>query len=167
MSIAHNHSQKEIKKVEINLINVCCFIFNFAGLRVFLLSEEFTQKTFLLAVKQYKPAPTMAGENIGELVRVWAEQVLIEFGLDWHVVAGAVTDSVSDVKFAFGNIPGVLREGCISHMLNRATIDGFGMSSSAVKSKNTLARQGIVQVQKVAEHMDKSAYAVSTLCPHP
>ena len=131
---------------------------------MFLLSEDFTRKTFLLAVKQYKPDPTMAGERIGELVRVWAEQVLNEYGANWNVVAGAVTDSVSPVKFAFGNISGVLREDCISHMLNRATIDGFGMSRSPAKSKNTLARKGIVQVRKVAEHMDKAATAVSTFC---
>lgn len=122
---------------------------------MFLLSEDYTERSFLLAVKKYKPTPTLVGEKIGSLVRLWADQVLIEYGLDWGMVAGAVTDGGSKAKFAFGSIPGVLREGCISHLLSRATVDGFGMSSSPAKSTNTLARKGIVQVRKVAEHMDK------------
>lgn len=126
------------------------------GLRVFLLAGDFTEKSFLLAVKQYKPASTLTGEQVGGLVRLWAEQALAEYGLDWTMVAGAVTDGGSDLKFAFRNIPGVLEEGCIAHMLNRATIDGFGMSCSPAKCTNTLARQGIAQVRKVAEHMSNS-----------
>ena len=122
---------------------------------MFLLTKDFTKKSFLLAVKQYKPMPTVTGETVGSLVRLWAEQVLVEYGLDWTMVASAVTDGGSNVKFAFGNIPGVLREECISHLLNKATIDGFGMSSSPANSKNTLARQGIAKIQKVAEHMNK------------
>ncbi|CAM9297659.1 unnamed protein product, partial [Laminaria digitata] len=84
----------------------------YIGLRVFLLSEDYTERSFLLAVKQYKPTPTLVGEKIGSLVRLWADQVLIEYGLDWGMVAGAVTDGGSKAKFAFGSIPGVLREGC-------------------------------------------------------
>ena len=134
---------------------------------MFLLTEDFTEKSFLLAVKQYKPEPNLTAETVGSLVQVWAEQALVEYGLDWTMVTGAVTDGGSKLKFAFRNIPGVLGEGCISHMLDRATLDGFGMSSSPAKSKNTLARQSIVQVRKVAEHMSsckpKSTTAVRKL----
>ena len=125
---------------------------------MFLLSESFTEQTFLLAVKQYKPAPDLSGEQTGRLITIWVEQVLNEFRLDWSMVASAVTDSsASGVKFAVGNIPGVLREWCIPQMLNRAIIDAFGLARSAEESKNVPAREVMVRVREAAEQMKQSA----------
>ncbi|CAN0352349.1 unnamed protein product, partial [Laminaria digitata] len=127
------------------------------GLRVFLLSENFTEQTFLLAVKQYKPNPDLTGEQTGHLITLWAEQVLNEFHLDWSMVASAVTDGASHLKFALGNIPGVVREWCIPHMLNRAIIDAFGLASSPGEPKNVPAREVMVRVREAAEQMKQSA----------
>lgn len=80
--------------------------------------------------------------------------MLKEFNLDWSMVASAISDSASDAKFCLGNIPGVLREWCISHMLNRAIIDAFGLASSAGESKNVPCREAIARgVREVEELM--------------
>lgn len=101
----------------------------------------------------------------GKLVQLWAEHVLQEFGLNWAMVAGAITDSGSDVKFAFSNIPGVMREWCIPHMLSRAIIDAFGLSKSPGKSKNLRARNVIVEARKVVENVNKSDAAKASDLP--
>lgn len=116
-------------------------------------------KSFLLAVRQYKPGEHCSSVEAGRLVQLWAEHALQEFGLDWTMVAGATTDSGSEVKFAFMDIPGVLREWCIPHMLNRAIIDAFGLSLDPKKSKNPDARKPILEVRRIVEHINKSDMA--------
>lgn len=88
--------------------------------------------------------------------------MLKEFGLDWSMVASVVTDSGSDITFAFSNIPGVLREWCIAHLLNRAIIDAFGLSLSPEKSKNPQARRIVVRVKRVVKHTRKSDAAMAS-----
>ncbi|CAM9375153.1 unnamed protein product [Discosporangium mesarthrocarpum] len=123
----------------------------YMGLRVFLLTQEFQVKTYLLAVKQYKPAADCTTVRAGKLVQLWAGHVLKEFGLDWRMVAGAVTDSNSGAKFAFSDIPGVMQEWCILHLLNRAIVDTFSLSPSPSKSNNLSARKVVAEVQRIVE----------------
>lgn len=126
-----------------------------SGLRGFYMSMDCDTRTNLLAVKQYCPGEEVSDERAGQCVRLWADQVLEEYGLDWNNVLGVVTDSGSDVKFAFGNVPVLYRECCIPHLLNRAIIDGFGLSLTPASSKNPPARAVIHDMKKDIENVSK------------
>lgn len=122
-------------------------------------------KSYLLAVKQYKSATPCTPVRTGELVQLWAQHVLQEFGLGWGMIAGAVTDSGSDAKHAFSDIPGVLRERwSIPHMLNRAIIGAFGLALSPEKSKNKTARKIILGIRKIMERTRKEFESKSDPC---
>lgn len=112
--------------------------------------------TQLLAVKQYCPREEVNDARVGECVRLWSGQVLEEWGFGWNHVLGAVTDSGSGVKFAFGNTPGIFREWCIPRLLNRAIIDAFGLSLSPAMSKNPQSRGIFGDMQKDIERARKS-----------
>lgn len=121
------------------------------------MKEDGAIMTQLLAVKQFSPGKEVSDERAGECVRLWSDQVLEEWGFGWKHVLGVVTDSDSDVKFAFGNTPGLLREWCIPHLLNRAIIDGFGLSLSPAKSTNPQCRELCGDMKKDIEHLRKSS----------
>lgn len=120
------------------------------------MKDGFVLMTQLLAVKEYSPGKEVSDERAGECVRLWAGQVLEEWGFGWEYVLGAVTDSGSDVKFAFVNTPGLHREWCIPHLLNRAIIEAFGLSLTPATSKNPDSRQLMSDMRKDVEHMSKS-----------
>lgn len=120
------------------------------------MKEDGAIMTQLLAVKKYIRGNEVSDERAGECVRLWSGQVLEEWGFDWKDVLGAVTDSGSDVKFAFGHTPGIFREWCIPHLLNRAIIEGFGLSLSPATSKNPQSRALCGDMKKDIEHMHKS-----------
>lgn len=133
--------------------NPFCLI---SGLRAFLMKEDGAIMTQLLAVKQYSPGKEVSDERAGECVRLWSGQVLEEWGFGWKHVLGVVTDSESGVRFAFGNTPGIFREWCIPHLLNRAIIDAFGLSLSPATSKNPPSRAMFGDMKKDIEHVNKS-----------
>lgn len=123
-----------------------------AGVRIFCLNADMQVKSHLLAVKLFRPPPSM-----GEVVLKWFRQVLGQFGLTLNNLAGAVTDAGSDVKGGVGTVCGW--EWCIPHLLNRVATDGAGMSQAVNKSKNVLCRGLIDPMKKVVEHCNKSPAA--------
>lgn len=110
-------------------------------------------RSSLLAVKLFRPSPTL-GKVGGEVVMKWVRQVLAQHGLDPGKFAGAVSDAGSDVKTGVGKV--FPREWCLPHMLNRATIDGTGMSNQARNTKNLECRKLVMDVKQVVEHANRS-----------
>lgn len=106
----------------------------------------------LLAVKPFRPAPS-TGENIGEIAVKWAIQVLQQFGLEEKDVAGVVSNTGSQ----FGS--GVSRtfewDSCILHLLDRATVDGTGLSFAKKDSKNLQCRKLVEDMKTVIETLNK------------
>lgn len=113
-------------------------------------------KTHLLAVKVFRPGKDTSDQRSGEVIRTWAGQALHEFGLEWSDVLGAVTDSGSDVRFAFNEMDGVFSEWCIPHLLYRAISETFEVSGTPSSSKTPAARDVINNLKKDMEHINKS-----------
>lgn len=120
------------------------------------MNEDFQLQTKLLAVKDFEPGKDVSDEKVSAACRLWTRQVLEENGLEPSDVMGAVCNGGSDVKTAFDNVDGLRFEWCIAHQLNRALIDGFGLSATPASSKNTDARQVIFNMRKDIEHINKS-----------
>lgn len=127
-----------------------------SGIRVFGLDANFKPVSYPLAVRLFKPGPGVDDARAGGMVKLWAQQVLEEFGMEWSDVLGAVTGAGSNVELAFSNVEGVLRESCLPHMLHGAMIEGFGVSVSRSASKNASARQAISEVKGVVDRMNRS-----------
>ncbi|CAN0339225.1 unnamed protein product [Laminaria digitata] len=84
----------------------------------------------------------------------WVRQVLAQHGAREKNIAGAVTDAGSDISTGVGKH--FKREWCTPHMLDRATMDGTGMSNSRSTSKNPETRDLLDLLKKVAEHFNRS-----------
>lgn len=126
------------------------------GVRGFWLTENFDLETHLLAIKEFKPGEGVSDERASTVVRLWTWQVLEENGLEPSDVIAVVCDGDSDVKCAFNNVDGVFFEWCICHQLNRAIIEGFGLSAAPAQSKNTEARAVIYNMKKDVDHINQS-----------
>ena len=77
---------------------------DYAGVRGSFMTHEFETVSSLLAVKEYAPGKEVSDERKGDTVRLWTQQVLEEYDLEWSDVLAAVTNSGSDVEFAFYNM---------------------------------------------------------------
>lgn len=117
-----------------------------AGLRAHHLTADFRQKSYLLAVRRFDPGNAVDRERAGELVTLWAGQVLQEYGLDWSVVAGAVADMGAEARFAGfpRRISGILCEGCTVYKLDRAMVDAFGLQRCPGGAKKRAARDMVM-----------------------
>lgn len=124
-----------------------------AGLRIFYMAEIMVLRSYLLAVKLFRPS-SAHGKVGGEVVMKWVKQVLAQHGLRPGDFVGAVSDAGSDVKTGLGQA--LPREWCLPHMLNRATIDGTGMANNVRHSKNLECRKLVESVKKVVEHANRS-----------
>lgn len=127
-----------------------------AGIRGFWLSEDFRLETSLLAIKEFKPGKEVSDERASTAIRLWTSEVLEENGVGTTDVIGAVCDAGSDIKCAFNSIDGLFFEWCLAHQLNRAIIDGFGLSAAPASSKNPQARSVIFNMKKDVENINKS-----------
>lgn len=137
------------------------------------LTQDFQLKSYLLAVRVLEPRREVSSERAGELVTVWAGQVLEEYGLNWSVVVGAVVYGGADVSLASSiRVPGVLRERCIPGTLDMAMVEAFtlggagaGATSSSssssgegargVDSEDRGPREVVAGVKRVMERMDE------------
>lgn len=120
------------------------------------MKEDGSIMTQLLAAKPYRPGKEVTDDGAGECIRLWAGQALEEWGFGWEHVLGAVMDSGFELEFAFGNAPGIFREWCIPHLLNRAIIDGFGLSLSPATSNNPECRGLCGDMRRDIEHVHES-----------
>lgn len=111
-------------------------------------------QTHLLAVKLFRPYPSL-GKITGKVVMKWLRQVLAQHGLRLEDIAGAVTDAGCDVRN--GVAAQFSWEWCISHLGNRATIDGTGKAQTLKGSKNIPGRELLEEVGKIVEHFNKSS----------
>ncbi len=108
----------------------------FIGVRIFYLNKFFEYKSRLLAVKLYKPHPDLKDKkSAGELLCIWIEDVLCEFGLNIEDVRSATTDGGSDVKKCFSTFMCDHWIWCIPHLINRALVDALGMNEKKKKKK--------------------------------
>jgi len=97
------------------------------GVRIFYLDDKMILQTHLLAVKLFRPDPSL-GKITGRVVMKWATQVLAQHGIDKEDIAGAVTDAGADVSTGVGQE--FAREWCFPHATNRALVFGTGQSTS-------------------------------------
>lgn len=121
------------------------------------MNENMMMKSFTLAIKHFRPKSGSGMENgkiTGRAVSKWNAQVLDQHGLRLQDLAGAV--SVVGSYASTGIAKACRREWCIPHMINRATVDGTGMSNSPASSKNAECRDLLEKAKKVIEHFDKS-----------
>ncbi len=116
-----------------------------------MLTETFQVETHLLAVKPFRPHPSL-GSITGEVVLKWVLQVAAQHGIGTDDVIGAVTDSGGDV--GMGVATRWPWEWCLAHLLNRATIDGTGMSLSKEASKNRDCRELLTVITGIVEHFN-------------
>ncbi|CAM9198236.1 unnamed protein product [Hapterophycus canaliculatus] len=121
---------------------------------VFYMDEKMIMRTFLLAMKLFRPG-VILGKVTGGVLMKWCRQVLAQHGLRPTDFAGAVSDAGSDVSAGVGKE--FCREWCIPHMLNRATIDGTGMANKRASSKNTECRDLLEDAKKIIEHFNRSS----------
>lgn len=110
-------------------------------------------RTHLLAVKPFRPNPSL-GSVTDKVVTVWLRQVMGQHGVADSDVGAAVTDAGADARR--GVILAYDWEWCIAHLLNRATIDGTGMSTAKALSKNVLCRALMEDIKRMAEHFNES-----------
>ena len=125
-----------------------------AGVRIFYTDAKGIVQTMLLAVKHFRPAPSL-GKVTGQVVMLSVRHVLAQNGLHEKDIAGAVTDAGGDVRTWVGEA--FDREWFIPHISNRATIDGTGMSQTKEASKNLLCRCLLELCKKVVEMAIRSA----------
>ncbi|CAN0026975.1 unnamed protein product, partial [Ectocarpus sp. 6 AP-2014] len=119
----------------------------YIGVRVCYMDENMTMKSFALATKLFRPKPK---ENQGVLVgavKKWNEQVLDEHGLRAESFSGAVSGSGPEVSTG---ITGRFR------LVNRAAIDGTGISSSPASSKNAECHAMLKKAEKVIQLFNRS-----------
>lgn len=129
------------------------------GLRASYMTRDFQARSHLLAVRRYAPKKETGAGARSLLIREWIGQVLEEFELEWSMVLGTVTDKSAEVKGAFDNLPGVLRESCIPYMLNHAILDAFGLSPPAASSKNISALGIMTGVKNLVKRVNRSRRA--------
>lgn len=86
----------------------------------------------------------------------WTRQVLGDHGIEEKHIAGAVTDAGADVSTGVGKA--FPREWCFPHMINRALIEGTGMSTSASGSLiNPECKSLLDGAKAVIEFMNRSS----------
>lgn len=123
------------------------------AVRATMLDRKMVVQTYLLAVKLFRPHPSL-GKVTGEVLKTYVLQVLGEHGISQKDVIGAVTDAGGDVRRGVGLL--WRWEWCLAHLLNRVMVDGTGMSQAADKSKNKLCRQLLELIKKMVGHFNKS-----------
>lgn len=124
-------------------------------------SQKGTVMSYNLAIREYSPTfAERQTQQASELLVDWTRAVLDEFHLkanasenDFLTGSG---DSGSDVKRAMDVLLGIMREWCVSHLLHRLLLDGYGASVDKKDSKNLEAREVIEQCRKTVESVNKS-----------
>lgn len=123
------------------------------------MTEDFNLETALLAVKEFKPGRDVSDERAATVSRLWTYEVLEENGFEarrchWRRVRRWLRHQVR-LQQPF-NVDNILFEWCLAHQLNRAIIDGFGLSAAPASSKNPQARAVIFNMKKDVERINKS-----------
>lgn len=94
------------------------------GIRIFWMTSAFVFRTALLAVKQFRPAPSLTDSSpLSSVFHVWVTEVLEEWGLAEDDVYSSVTDGGSDVERLFPKLATSKWEWCIPHMLNCVLVE--------------------------------------------
>ena len=98
------------------------------------MSPNFSVCTALLAVKLFRPAPELSDSmKLSDVLRLWVEEVLAEYGMSEADLFCTVTGAGSDVKrLCFKDLDSKW-EWCVPHMLNCALVE---VRIERVRSKN-------------------------------
>lgn len=122
-------------------------------MRIFYMDAKGIPRTHLLAVKLFRPDPSL-GKITGGVVLKWLRQVLAQHGLHTKDIAGAVTDAGADVSTGVGSA--FSREWCHPHMINSALLEGTGVSTSGGSSTNPECWKLLDEAKKVIQYFNKS-----------
>ncbi|CAM9374719.1 unnamed protein product [Choristocarpus tenellus] len=151
-NLIKNRILKDVKDAGIPIIHLMVDIFDckvsenkYLGAKISYNDSSMIHHTFLLAVKLLRPSPSLGKEVLGQLVLKWVVQVLGQFSLSLEDIVGVVTNSSLSIKSAFDNHKGVMREGCIAHLLAQVTREGTGMSMKMSDSKNLECRTQVFE----------------------
>ena len=88
----------------------------------------------MIACRPYNPDPYQADARPSELLYIWLNACLEEFGLSSKNIFSSITDSDSNVKRACAVILSKRWEWCILHALNRFVAELLGNSSATSES---------------------------------
>ncbi|CAN0350280.1 unnamed protein product [Ascophyllum nodosum] len=96
----------------------------YIGLRLFWCTTKFVLDSALIAVKLFQPAAELSeSTQLSDVLLIWVEEVLKEFGLSTSNLFGTVTDAGSDVKRLCLEVLSSEWEWCFPHMLNCALVE--------------------------------------------
>lgn len=164
----------EVKRIAGGLpafhLNIDCWTSKFSGqkylgIRIYFIDKHFNYISKLLAVKLFNPSSQLRANipRLSNIMKVWVEAVLEEFGLVANDIMSCTTDAGSDIRRLGSILLGCKWEWCIPHLLNCALVDSFGSSLNPNMSKNVLARAVIGRAKKLIEFVNKSHPAQTCL----
>ncbi|CAM9895380.1 unnamed protein product [Scytosiphon promiscuus] len=132
----------------------------YIGIRLFYVDRQWQLKSRLIAVRQFNPSQELLSDNrLSDLLELYLESVLEEYGLDTTLLFSATSDAGSDVKRLCKVLLPGLWEWCVCHMINCSLVEAFGTHVDPAKSHNPAARKVVMTVKKVVEHIRKSPRA--------
>ncbi|RLN93271.1 hypothetical protein BBJ28_00025331 [Nothophytophthora sp. Chile5] len=127
----------------------------FLGLRLYLVDEAFTFRSFLLGTRHFKPGYEEREGGIRAPFRSWIKAILADFDVAESDLFGATTDGDPDVKHMMQETLGLQWEWCIPHLTNAATkmacgessgLDNPDMQELVTKLKRTVFSTNAVEV---------------------
>ena len=131
----------------------------FLGLRVRWICDLWMVHTRLLSLRYFAPSSELRdAHQVSNLLALWVQSCLDEYGLRLHDFVGSVTDSGSDVKrcCTAADCLDLKWEWCGPHWLNHAIVHGIGYTENTRESANEGGRALVMQVRKLITHMTKS-----------
>lgn len=88
------------------------------------MTKKFVLDSALLAVKLFRPAASLShSERLSDVLLIWVEEVLAEYGVATSDLFCTVTDAGSDVKRLCLKVMSSKWEWCFPHMLNCALVE--------------------------------------------
>ena len=115
--------------------------------------------SYMLAARAYSPSFAERNEEEASwLIYDWELVIFDDFGIKEDYLLAASEDSGSDVKRAMDIHfeTNILREWCISHLINRALVDAFGTCEGKNNSKNPEACAVFDALRNLIEGLNKS-----------
>eukprot|EP00047_Mylnosiga_fluctuans_P014940 m.42227 g.42227 ORF g.42227 m.42227 type:complete len:859 (+) comp5710_c0_seq2:132-2708(+) len=129
----------------------------FVGIRIFFTDPDFNLITKLLAIRPYSPSVRIATtQQNSEILRVWLDGVLSEYGLKEHNLASSSTDAGSDIKGLCTQLLPCPWDWSIGPLLNGALVEAFGTAIDPKDSTNEAAHAILRRLKKVIKQVRKS-----------
>lgn len=129
-----------------------------AGLRARFVNDSMGLETYLLGLRPFTPAPELNNEidHVSDMLKLWADAVLDEFGLSLDNVFAVTSDSGSDVKRCARVSMDKPWEWCAPHLFNRALVEAMGHTEARAESRNPAGREVIMALNQIISHVKKS-----------